>query len=100
MAEIDHLIRSADPRLLQNNHVLSGTDKQVFIQAEPQLVYEIRRSHALIEMMYWAKPNPSDGRFLRQALRLVDDGVEAKGYPFALPIQPPVPDTPRSVTPY
>lgn len=56
-----------DTRLLLNNHVLGGVDKQAFISAEPQAVYEIRK-YALsnyMESTYFAAPLFSDGKFMR-----------------------------------
>lgn len=65
-----------DPRLLLNNHVLQGIDKQTFIAAEPQFVYEVRNCplRGFIEVSYLAGPNPSDAKFLRPAFAPKDRG--------------------------
>lgn len=78
-----------DHRLCQNNHVLSGLDKQSFISAEPQLVYEVRNCplRGFIEVSYLAKPIQSDGNFLRPGFAPKDGG--GMQYQMALPpLQP------------
>ena len=56
-----------DPRLLLNNHILIGMDKQAFISAEPQAVYEIRKCSLsnCFEATYVANPLSSNGKFMR-----------------------------------
>lgn len=65
-----------DPRLLLNNHVLGGIEKQAFIAAEPQFVYEVRNCplRGFIEVSYFAKPQPSDGKFMRPGFAPKDNG--------------------------
>jgi hypothetical protein len=68
-----------DPRLLFNNHVLSGIEKQTFISGETQLVYEVRNCplRGFIEVCYFAKPQPSDGKFMRPGFAPKDsDGMQ------------------------
>jgi hypothetical protein len=62
-----------DPRLVDDNFLFIDiekpvqTMKQVFISAEPQLVYEVRncRLRGLAEVIYLTAPAESDGKFLR-----------------------------------
>ena len=65
-----------DPRLLFNNHVMSGIDKQIFISEEPQFVYEVRNCplRGFIEVSYIAARQPSDGKFMRPGFAPKDNG--------------------------
>lgn len=67
--------RRNDPRLLLNNHISAQIDKQTFISAEPQLVYEIRKCplRGFIEVSYLAVQQPSDGKFMRAGLAPKDE---------------------------
>lgn len=60
-------LMNKDPRLLLNNHALSGIEKQKFIASEPQFVYEVRNCplQGFIEISYFANPQQSDGKFTR-----------------------------------
>jgi hypothetical protein len=66
----DRMLATRDERLVSEHHVLAGQDRNTFIAAAPQLVYEVRNlpKRRLMEALYFAKPKSSDGRFLRPAL--------------------------------
>jgi hypothetical protein len=83
--------RQSDPRLVSNNYLFMGVDKQTFISSEPQLVYEVRncKLRGLIEAIYTAVPTQSDGRFLRPAYVPVDQG----GMSYQLAFKPMPPNT-------
>jgi hypothetical protein len=69
---IETFLDREDQRLLLNNHVLVGLDKQQFIAAAPQHVYEARvipEEGGLVEVDFIAHPAPSNGKFLREGLR-------------------------------
>jgi hypothetical protein len=72
-----------DLRLLSNNYVLMEVDKQSFISAEPQLIYEVRKCQfrGVLETLYVTAPSPSDGKFLRPACTPIDD--KSMSYRFA-----------------
>src|SRR4051794_25841239 len=67
--------RQGDGRLMENNFVFTDVEqpmavtKQLFISAEPQLVYEVRncKLRGLMEALYLTAPMKSDGKFLRPA---------------------------------
>lgn len=65
-----------DARLILNNHVLSGIEKQLFILAEAQFVYEVRNCplHGLFELTYLTLTQPSDGKFMRAGMSSKDSG--------------------------
>jgi hypothetical protein len=71
----DHLVAIRDPRLLGDNHILSGQEKQVFITAGPELVYELRQfvPGGLMEVQYSTKAVGSDGHFLRSGFTPQDN---------------------------
>ncbi len=62
-------INNMDSRIYYNNYLLTGIDKQSFIAAEDQVVYEIRKCpiKGLIETTYIASAGASDGKFMRTA---------------------------------
>ena len=64
-----------DPHLYHDNFLLNGLDKQSFISAEPQLVFEIRqvKSDDRFEVEYLARPTQSDGKFLRAGFMPLDE---------------------------
>jgi hypothetical protein len=66
--------RRNDERLLLNNHILSVENKQDFISAEPQFVYEVRNCPlgGFLEITYFALPKPSDGKFMRAGFAAID----------------------------
>ncbi len=82
--------KSNDPRLLLNNHVLSGMRKQVFIAAEPQFVYEVHNCplQGFIEISYFAKSQPSDGKFMRPGFAPKD----SHGMTYQMALLPLAPD--------
>lgn len=60
--------KNRDPRLVWNNYLFADQDnKQGFISAELQFVYEIRKAAPdhLYEVEYVTPPAPSDGKFMR-----------------------------------
>ena len=59
--------RDRDGRLVLNNYLFTHQDKQRFISEEPQFVYEVRKNgpNDLIEVTYFARAAPSDGKFMR-----------------------------------
>lgn len=65
---------SRDERLIHNNYVLLDNQKQQFISAEPQFVYEIRNCplRGLLEITYFAIPTQSDGQFTRAGFAMKD----------------------------
>jgi hypothetical protein len=81
--------RRRDPRLLLDNHLLMGIEKQSFISAEPQWVYEVRKTSAshLFEVTYLAVAGPSDGEFLRPGFAPI--GHSGTQYQMALKPLPP-----------
>jgi hypothetical protein len=81
--------RQQDARLVLNNFIFMGIDKQKFISAEPQLVYEVRncKLRGLMEAIYLAVPSESDGRFMRPAYVPVD--ATEISYQLALKPLPP-----------
>jgi len=72
-----------DVRLMQNNYILNGDNKEQFVEDQPQLVYEIRRCkvRGLLEAQYVTSPSKSDGNFLRSGYTPLDE--EGKQYKFA-----------------
>jgi hypothetical protein len=84
-----------DPRLIKNNFLFIDVDKsvdlmkQVFISAEPQLVYEMRncRLRGLVEAIYLTGPIRSDGKFLRPAYVPID--TEEMNFQLAFKPLPP-----------
>lgn len=64
-----------DQILMFNNHVLILQDKQRFISAEPQIVYELRncKVRGLMEVTYLSVARQSDGAFLREGFKCTDD---------------------------
>lgn len=67
--------KQKDSRLMSNNFLFSGADKQSFISAEPQMIYEVRKCKArgLLEATYVTAPVNSDGKFLRSAYTPIDE---------------------------
>jgi hypothetical protein len=60
--------KNRDPRLVWNNYLFKDQDnKQGFISAQPQFVYEIQKDQPdhFFEVEYFAPPAPSDGKFMR-----------------------------------
>lgn len=90
--------RQGDARLMDNNFVFMDEEKpmalikQVFISAEPQLVYEVRKCklRGLMEALYLAAPTKSDGKFLRPAYVPLD----AQEMSFQLAFKPLAPGEP------
>ncbi len=73
--DIETYRKNRDERLVLNNHVIAGQVKQSFIEASPQLVYEVRvdAKRGFVEAYYTAIPCQSDGLFLREGLRPGDN---------------------------
>lgn len=71
----EHLAKK-DSRLFLNNHCLSGIQKQEFIIAESQFMYEVRKCplYGFIEINYVTAPLPSDGKFMRTGLTPEESG--------------------------
>lgn len=82
--------QQADPRLVFDNFLFMGVNKQDFISAEPQLVYEVRncRLRGFIEATYTIAPTQRDGKFLRHGFEQVDQG----GLNYQLAFKPLPPD--------
>ena len=72
----EEMLREAEPRLVEDNYVIAGGDRETFITRDNQLVYECRRvaAGALIEFHYTMAPQPSDGAFMREGFREQGDG--------------------------
>ncbi len=66
---------SNDSRLFYNNYLLTEIEKQSFISAKDQLVYEIRKCPlgGFFEVEYLTMPQPSDGKFMRTGFELQED---------------------------
>lgn len=60
-----------NPILFVNNYILAGLEKQDFISAEPQGVYEVRncKLRGFLEVSYVCTARQSDGQFLREGFR-------------------------------
>ncbi len=71
---LDAFLADRDDRLVDLNHVISNIDKQSFITADVEIVYEMRilDTGEYLEIEYAAEPRPSDGRFLREGIRSSD----------------------------
>ena len=64
------VLKSKDPRLLNENHVLNQQDKTDFLK-KPDTGYEIRNrpGFGLLEVEFRVFESPLDGKFCREALR-------------------------------
>jgi hypothetical protein len=70
--------KNRDPRLVWNNYLFIDQDnKQGFISAAPQFVYEIRKAAPdhFYEVEYFAPAAPSDGKFMRPGFVPVPNSV-------------------------
>ena len=67
-------IAGGDVRVISENHIVTCQSREAFVQAKPQLVYEIRRDpvRGLIEVTYWTKSPAKRRGFLRAALQPLD----------------------------
>lgn len=63
-----------DARLLSENHVLGRREKEEFVFAKPQNIYEVRndRARGLLEATYYSQEKPAVAGFLRPAWRPKD----------------------------
>lgn len=66
--EFTRLLNSKDSRLLQGNYILTEGNKDDFIYAEPQLIYEIRNtpSHKTVSVSYSSIRAAKNSSFLRE----------------------------------
>lgn len=72
LSKLEHLISSRDERVCNENHVISGESKEVFIYRASQFIYEIRKhDQTLFEVTYEAMGMPKDERFTRAAFKPV-----------------------------
>jgi hypothetical protein len=76
---------NGDPILHINNYILSGQNKQTFVSAEPQGVYEVRncKIRGLLEVSYVCTARMSDGQFLREGFK--PNGPDCTQYQVSLP---------------
>ncbi|WP_324711240.1 hypothetical protein [Pseudomonas citronellolis] len=80
---------SGDELLWVDNFILSDVDKQEFIAALDQQIYEARvcPHRGLIEMSYVSVARVSDGKFLREGIKLMDES----GCEYMMSLAPIVP---------
>lgn len=71
----EELISNKDERIVGDNHVLNGEDKDAFIARDNDLLYEIRKlsNGAILTVSYKIPPTASDGKFMRDSLKPKDD---------------------------
>jgi hypothetical protein len=66
----DLAVSMRDARLLRDNHVALGLDKEQYVYGLPQRVYEVRKDpvRGVMEVMYTTDTPPIDRDFLRSGL--------------------------------
>lgn len=84
-----HFVEAKDPRLLAQNHIVSGMAMEQFVFAEPQFIYEVRNDglRGLIEVTYSSTQPAKDAGFLRAGFVPKDN--EYKSYDLShFPLRP------------
>ncbi len=70
---LDHVLKSKDPRIWNENHVLNKESKEAFIYKKPQFVFEIRNhKNVILSTTYFTKGKPKEKNFLRSAFTPLD----------------------------
>jgi hypothetical protein len=68
------LLARNDPRLTSENHVLASQDKEAFVYASPQFIYEARNDpiRGFLEATYMSASRPIRPTFMREGLAFLD----------------------------